>query len=145
MIDFNGSWDINDNNKTPNRLSQLFIFGSGLSKVFARTASFCSVHHPRPVQTETQFNPTFQIMAIAVGDKLRTVLSLQMHLNRPKDDYIRNMELNWVSTRAAHPYANTYSSPKLEPRYIGFNFTTLGLGVCVGVGSRVGFRKKKNL
>ncbi len=37
---------------------------------------FGAYRHARPVQTETQFNPTFQIVAIAVGDKLRTILSL---------------------------------------------------------------------
>ncbi len=29
MIDFNDSWDANNDNKTPNRLSQLLIFRSG--------------------------------------------------------------------------------------------------------------------
>ncbi len=29
MIDFNAYRDSNDDNKTPNRLSELFVFGSG--------------------------------------------------------------------------------------------------------------------
>ncbi len=54
------------------------------------------------VQTEIQFNPAFQIVAIAVGDELGTIISLQISLNRPIDDYIRYMTLNWALTRSVN-------------------------------------------